>query len=82
MEDLTITLTPAMLALVPVVAAILQMLKKLEPIQKIKSYLPFISVGVACGLCFFAKIQEPIMASIIIGLVASGGFDMLRGTTK
>jgi len=37
METLNIELTPAMLALVPVVAAILQVIKRVEVMQKLKA---------------------------------------------
>jgi len=39
MEDYTITITPAMAALVPVVAAILQVLKRMEAVQKMTEWL-------------------------------------------
>lgn len=73
-----VTLTPAMLALVPVVAAILQLAKRFEPLQKLKSYLPFISIGIALGLGSLANMPNLIISSVIIGLVASGGYDLLK----
>ena len=78
MENLTIELTPAMLALVPVVAAILQVLKRVEAIQKVKAWLPFAAIGVALALGYLTKMPDPIIPSIIIGLVSSGGYDLLK----
>ena len=79
MEDtLTISLTPAMLALVPVVATILQVLKKVEVVQKFKEWLPFASIGLSLALCYLTKMPNPMLPSIVIGLVASGGYDLLR----
>jgi len=78
MENLTVALTPAMLALVPVVAAILQVLKQVELMQKMKQWLPFCSIGIALGLGYLTKMPEPILPSVLIGLVASGGYDLLK----
>ena len=82
MEELTITLTPAMITLVPIVGAILQVLKRIEAIQKIKEWMPFLSVGIALGLGFLTKMPDPILPSVIIGLVASGGYDLLKAPSK
>lgn len=77
-ETLNITLTPQMLALVPVVAAILQMVKRVPQIEQIKGWLPFASLGIALGLCYITGVKEPILPAIVIGLVASGGYDVLK----
>ena len=81
-ETLNIELTPAMLALVPVVAAILQVIKRVEVMQKLKAWLPFVSIGIALGLGYLTKMSNPILPSIIIGLVASGGYDLLKSPSK
>ena len=82
MESLTVNLTPEMLALVPVVAAILQLLKRVEAIEKVKEWLPFASIAIAYGVAYLTKMPEPILPAVIIGLVASGGYDLLRAPTK
>lgn len=79
MEEFTINLTPQALALIPVVAAIIQAAKKIPRVQQINNWLPFISVGLALALGYAIKIPNPILPSIIIGLVASGGYDLLKG---
>jgi hypothetical protein len=86
MENLNIQLSPAMLALVPVVAAIIQVLKKFLAIKHIpnkitifiKELLPFASILIAFGLLNYQKVSEPLLPAIIIGLTACGGFDLLK----
>jgi len=82
MEEYTIQLTPAMLTLVPVVAALLQFAKRLEAVQKIKEWLPMVSIGIALGLAYLTKMPDPIMGAVVIGLVASGGYDLLKAPTR
>lgn len=81
MEDYTLTLTPAMMILVPVVATILQFAKRIEAVQKIKEWLPVISIGVSFGLAHLTKLPDPIIGSVIIGLVACGSYDLLKAKT-
>lgn len=78
MEDLTFEMTPQVLALIPVVAAILQILKRIEPIQQVKQWLPFIAIGLAVGLAYLTKVPEPILPAIVVGLMASGAYDALK----
>ncbi len=77
-ETYTITLTPAMMALVPVVATLLQLAKAVKPLEKIKPYFPFVGIGISYGLCILTGVTSPVMPSILIGLVAAGGYDMLK----
>ena len=74
-----VNLTPEMLVLVPVVAALLQVLKNIEAIQAIKEWLPYVAVGIALGLGYLTKMENPILPSILIGLMASGGYDLVKG---
>ena len=82
MDNLNITLTPEMLALVPVVAAILQLVKGFDFVEKIKSYLPLVAMGLALGLAYATKMADPIVPAVIIGLTASGGYDLLKAPKK
>jgi len=77
-NQFTVTLTPSMMALVPVVGAIVQILKRIEAIQKVSEWLPFFSVGIALGLGYLTNLDNPVMSSVVIGLVASGGYDLLK----
>lgn len=90
MENLNIELTPAMLALVPIVAALIQILKKILAIKYIpaevgifiKELLPFASILIAFGLLYFQNLVEPLLPAIIIGLIAAGGYDVLKQKKK
>lgn len=81
MEQLNIELTPAMLVLIPVVAAIIQQIKKIPQLKIYRNLLPLVSLAFGIGLCFLQKLPNPIMAGILIGLSASGAFDVLRNKT-
>ena len=65
--------------LVPMVAVLMQLLKKMKVMEKLTQYLPFISIGVAYLLATVMKMPDPIMPSIIIGLVADGSYDVIKG---
>ena len=89
--DIKVELTPGMLLLIPVVAALVQILKdrvlaiKYIPVyvrDTIKSILPYISVGIAFGLLCYVGIEKPLLESIMIGLSASGGYSAVKGSTK
>lgn len=82
MEELTVTLTPAMLAIVPVVAAVVQAIKRLEVVAKYKQWLPFMSIGIAYGIAYFTQVPDPVVPSILIGLAASGGYDLFKVKKK
>jgi len=87
MKGLNVELSSAMLALVPVVAAIMQALKRVIAIQQIpqgvgffvKELLPFISMIIAFLLLRYQAVPEPLLPAIIIGLTACGGYDLLKG---
>lgn len=82
-EQLSLTLTPAMLVIVPIVATLLQVLKRIEIINKIKDWLPVISVVASILLAYLSGIGNPILAGVIIGLVAAGGYDVAKlGTNR
>ena len=89
--DIKVELTPGMLLLIPVVAALVQVLKdkilaiKYIPVgisDAIKSVLPYVSVGIAFGLLCYAGVEKPLLEYIMIGLSASGGYSAVKGTVK
>lgn len=82
MDQSTVNLTPEMLAIVPVVAFLLQLLKRIPAVAKMKSWLPLVSVGTSIGLCYLLGVQDPVTPAIVIGLTASGGYDLLRTPTQ
>ena len=64
------------------VGIILQLLKKIDFIAKAKPWFPFISMGVATALAMLLKIADPVQAGLVIGLVTSGGYDLIKAPTK
>lgn len=84
MEQLTVELTPAMLALVPIVGVILQALKRVKVAQQFTDWFPFVGMLVAYGLIYVttAEVQNAPMAAILIGLASSKGYDLVKGNTK
>lgn len=79
METLNVELTPAMLAFIPVVAALLQMLKKIPQVALFKEFLPVVSIAISAGLLYYQGVPNFIIPAVIIGLTACGGFDLLKG---
>jgi len=83
---LELTLTPQMLAIIPLLAVAMQMLKGLQPLQKLKPWFPLLSVGVAIGLAILMKmgpdLQGQALAGIVMGLATSGGYDASRVASK
>lgn len=83
MEDFVVQVTPAMAVLVVIVGSILQVAKRIPALAKLKQWFPFFAVGVAYALTYYSGgIDNPVMASVIIGLVASGGYDLIKAPTK
>ena len=82
MDELTFELSPKMLMLVPVVAAIIQQIKAIKIIEPVKEWLPLAALGISLGLCYALKIPNPILPAIMIGLAASGGYDLVKGKKK
>jgi len=79
MENLNVELSPAMIAFVPIVAAIIQMLKRIPHFEKFKEWLPFFSMVIAWALLYYQGVQNPILPAVMIGLTACGGYDLLKG---
>ena len=67
-----IALSPEMIALVPVIAGILQALKKIPIIDQIKAYMPFISMLLGLGIVYAQTNEIQIIPAVMIGLTASG----------
>lgn len=88
MENLSVELTAGMLALVPVVAALIQIVKRFLAIPEIpvrvnslvKELLPLMSIGITFGIMSYQQVVSPLLPAIIIGLTASGGFDLVKKT--
>jgi len=78
MDNLSIELTPGMLALVPIVGALLQMLKKISYVERFKEWLPLVSMLISFGFLYYQNISDPLLPAVIIGLTACGGFDLMK----
>ena len=80
MNQLTITVTPQMTLLVAIVAYIIQQVKELPYIKKVKGYLPLISMALGVGLAFVWSLTNPIPTGIVIGFAASTGYKVFNPT--
>ena len=80
-SQLSIELTPAMLAMVPLVAAVLQMFKNLPLLETYKRYFPIAALALGIGAAFLQGFPNPILVGIVIGLTAAGSYDVLKGKT-
>ena len=76
----TITLTPTMLGLIPVVALILQVLKQVPHYTKIKPYTPVIAMVIGVGVSVAASVANPVIVGIMIGMAASTGYDQFKAS--
>ncbi len=85
-DTLNVTLTPQMLTIIPALMMLIQMLKAIPAVEKIKPWLPLITVGIAVGLAVVLKMgTDPvtqIMSGVTMGLATAGGYDMARMPTK
>ena len=78
-------LTPEALVLIPIVAAILQVVKSIATIDKLKPWFPFIGVAVAYVLALLSGVgpyNDAVMPAIVIGLSAAGAYDAVKAPSK
>jgi prepilin signal peptidase PulO-like enzyme (type II secretory pathway) len=75
-------LVAAMLAIVPVVAIILQAVKQTPIGGKLSAYMPFISMAIGVAAAFIAKMPNPVGAGVVIGLLASGSYSAFSGVSS
>ncbi len=77
-----ILLSPAMLMFVPVVAAVLEVLKKIPLIERIKEWMPFLSMGLSLGVIYAQAGELQIMPAVVMGLMASGAYSSVKAIAK
>ena len=77
-----IQLAPEMLALVPLVAAVLQVMKKIPIIDSLKEYMPFIAMVLSIGAVYAVTTELQIMPAVVMGLMASGAYDGVKAISK
>ena len=75
-------LTPEMLALVPIVAGVLQALKKIPIIDKIKAYMPFLSMALGLGAVYALTGEPQVIPAVVMGLMASGLYSGVKALGK
>jgi len=81
MEEFMINIDAQTMMLVAAVGAILQVAKGIPALEKLKQWFPFIAIGVAYVLSRALGVEDPIMPSIVTGLLASGSYDLLKSPT-
>ncbi|HPD32166.1 MAG TPA: hypothetical protein PLL20_19405 [Phycisphaerae bacterium] len=81
-SEMTVTLTPQMLATIPLLAVAMQFLKGIEPLAKLQPWFPLLSLALAIGAAIVLgmgdTIQARVMSGIIMGLATSGGYDAAK----
>lgn len=77
-EDLIVAITPTIIMITGLVAAVLQFAKAIPQIEKWKSLLPFAALAVGIGLSFAWQVTSPVQTGIVAGLIAAGGYDILK----
>lgn len=68
-----INLTPEVS--VVLIGAIVQIIKQIPFFADKKEWLPLISLGIGVGLAYAASMGNPIVAGIMLGLMAIGGYE-------
>ena len=77
-EQLNIQLPESMPILVAIVAAVIQLVKGLPVVEKVKPYLPIASIGFGIGIAYYQQIESWPIIGVIVGLTASGAYDVLK----
>jgi len=85
-ETMTIELTPQMLAVIPILAMVLEMVKGIAPLAWLKPWMPFVAVGLSFGAAVLfgigSTLEQQVIAGVLMGLATSGGYDAVRVPTK
>lgn len=75
-------LTPEMLALVPIIASILEIMKRIEVIDKVKKWMPFISMLMSLGVIYLKTGEVHAISALVMGLIASGLYSSVKAVSK
>jgi len=86
METMQVTLTPQMLATIPLLAVAMQFLKGIEPLAKLKPWFPLLTLALAIGAAILMgmgdSLESRLLNGIIMGLATAGGYDAAKMPTK
>ncbi len=75
-------LTPEMLVFVPVVASILEVLKRIPVIDKIKEWMPFMAIAASIGVIYAQTNEVQVMPAVVMGLMASGAYSSVKAISS
>lgn len=77
-----VVLTPEMLAVVPVIAILLQLLKSVPAIAKYSAWLPLVSVAIGIAWSLAMKMGAgygpQVITGVIVGVAAAGSYDVVK----
>jgi hypothetical protein len=78
-----ITLTPAMMSLVPIIAYLVGMIKGILETYtfypKVKGFLPLAAILIGIGLSYLVGIENAPVAGIMEGIASIAGYEILKG---
>lgn len=81
-----VVLTPELVALVPAVAMVIQILKGIPAMEKFKPWLPLAAIGISVGLAFLLGVgealQDTILAGVTLGMAVVGGYETAKHTGR
>lgn len=88
LSDIEVTLTPLMMVLAVPISFTIQFIKALtshwgfftEEIKK--SFFPMVSIALTIGIYCLAGIDDYLLAGVVMGLAASGGYQAFSGAGK
>lgn len=79
MENFSFNFTPDMFAIVFCVAAVVQMLKRIPNVAQFSDWFALLSCVLGIGSAFLMGFDKPVIAGMIIGMVASGSYSLVKG---
>jgi hypothetical protein len=82
MENLDTQLTTEMVALIPVITAALQAIKKIPIVAKITDYMPFVSIALSIGAVYTLTNEIQVIPAVIMGLTASGLYSGVKAISS
>jgi hypothetical protein len=83
---LSVSLSPQMLTVIPMLTLLLQVVKGIEPLKKLIPWLPIIAIGLAIGAAIIMKlggdVQGQILAGVTMGLATTGVYEAAKVSNK
>ncbi len=77
-----IQLAPEMLMLVPLVAALLEVMKRIPLVAQIKEWMPFLAIGASLGVIYAQTAELQFMPAVVMGLMASGAYSGVKAISS